>query len=320
MKVRKTCQYCGAEYFVPPNQEHRSKFCSDACFRKSRNKQIDYCCDYCGKLFKVPKLKYEKKLKDEVKCLYCSKECAKNAQKPQWQDIVALFNDRGYHLVSTEYISAKTKLEYICPKHQEYGSQYITYNNIKCGFGCKYCGAERVAEKRRLDFEEVRRVFETHDMILLEQEYKNAETPLKYVCKHHPEFGVQYMTLSNARKQHCPHCNLIKGEYKIAHYLIEHNIQFETQKSYDDLRGIKGGKLSYDFYLPNFNLLIEYQGEQHEHPVDVFGGAEQFIIQREHDDRKRQYARAHHIGLLEIWYYDFSHLEEILEEEILLIA
>ena len=157
-------------------------------------------------------------------------------------------------------------------------------------------------------------------MILLDQEYKNSNTPLKYICKHHKEFGVQYMALSNAYKQHCPYCNVIKGENKIAHYLLKYNIEFISQKSYDDLRGIGGGRLSYDFYLPKFNLLIEYQGEQHDHPVNLFGGEEQFIKQQEHDRRKREYALKHSMELLEIWYYDFAKLEEILKEKLLLIA
>lgn len=313
------CQYCGKEYFIPKNQENRSKFCSDVCFRKSKNTQVDYKCDLCGKDIKVRKSQYDDAI-NKGKKLFCSRNCANNFQKPKWNDIVAQFNERGYILLSEEYVNAKTKLEYICPKHQEYGSQYITYNNLKQGFGCKYCGIEKVADSKRLLFDEVKEIFDKHDMILLDQEYKNSNTPMKYICKHHKNFGVQYMALSNAYKQHCPYCNVIKGENKISHYLLEHNIQFIPHKSYDNLRGIKGGKLSYDFYLAKFNLLIEYQGEQHEHPVDVFGGEEQFKVQQEHDRRKREYAQKHNIKLLEIWYYDFFQLEKILDKELLLVA
>lgn len=78
--------------------------------------------------------------------------------------------------------------------------------------------------------------------------------------------------------------------------------------------------MSIDFYLPNLNLLIEYQGEQHEHPVDIFGGEAQFIVQHEHDRRKRDYARTHNIDLLEIWYYDLQNIADILNRTILLIA
>lgn len=320
MKIKKTCQYCGKEYFVSESQKERSKFCSDDCFRKSKNKRIYYKCDYCGKIFKVRYDKYKKVMDNPNKQLFCSSDCAKNAQKPKWDDIVSLFEQRGYILVSNEYVNARTKLEYICPKHLEFGSQYITYNNLKNGYGCKYCGIERTADSKRLSFKDVKKVFEEHDMILLPQEYKNSSTPMAYICRYHKEVGIQYMALSNAYKQHCPYCHIVKGEDKIYHYLLNNNIQFERSKSYEDLRGIGGGKLSYDFYLPNFNLLIEYQGEQHEQPVDLFGGKEQFQIQQEHDKRKREYAQEHNIELLEIWYYEFPKIEEILNEKFLLIA
>lgn len=319
MKIIKFCHYCGKKYYVDKSQENRSRFCSDECFRKNKNTQMDYNCEFCGKPFKVIKSKYNKAVNGDIH-LYCSSQCAKDVQKPKWDDVSLLFENRSYILLSKEYINAKTKLEYICPKHEEYGSQYITYNNLKSGFGCKYCGRERTIDSKRLSFNEVKEIFAKHDMILLDQKYKNSNTPLKYICKHHPEFGVQYMALSNAYKQHCPYCNTIKGEDKIAHYLLEHKIEFIPQKSYDGLRGLGGGKLSYDFYLPNFNLLIEYQGEQHEHPVDIFGGKEQFKVQQEHDKRKREYADKHSIELFEIWYYDFSNIESMLNNKLLLIA
>lgn len=280
---------------------------------------MDYDCEFCGKSFKVIKSQYDKAISGK-KHLYCSKQCAKDVQKPRWEDIVSLFEERGYLLLSEAYINAKTKLEYVCVYHEECGAQYITYNNLKCGFGCRYCGIEKVANSRRLPFDKVKEVFNRHDMILLDQEYKNSNTPLMYICKHHQEVGIQYMALSNAYKQHCQYCNIIKGESNIVNYLIKNNIQYILHKSYDDLLGVGGGKLSYDFYLPNFNLLIEYQGEQHEHPVEAFGGERQFKIQQEHDKRKRDYAQRNRIDLLEIWYYDFKNIEEILNKKFLLIA
>lgn len=113
----------------------------------------------------------------------------------------------------------------------------------------------------------------------------------------------------------CPKCTSViyKGENKIELFLIEKNINFEPQKTYKDLLGINDGLLSYDFYLHEYNLLIEYQGEQHEYPIEHFGGEEKFKIQQEHDSRKREYAKLHNIDLLEIWYRDFENIENILE-------
>lgn len=316
MKVKKTCKYCNKEYYVEKSQEKRSKFCSDKCFRANKNKQVEYNCDYCGKPFMVKKFKIDRIENGITKNLYCCSQCAKDAQKPKWEDILFLFQKYNYELISDKYINAKTKLDYICNKHRDKGVQSITYGNLKCGFGCKYCGRERTVEAKMLPFEEVRKIFESTDKILLDQPYVNAHTPLGYICKHHPEVGVQYMETENARKQFCPYCNVIKGEHKIIQYFIKNNIVFERRKIYDTLLGLKGGNLSYDFYVPQYNLLIEFQGEQHEHPVDYFGGEEQFKIQLEHDKRKKEYAISHNIELLEIWYYDFNNIEAILNSKL----
>ena len=74
--------------------------------------------------------------------------------------------------------------------------------------------------------------------------------------------------------------------------------------------------LSYDFYLQQYNLLIEFQGKQHEQPIEYFGGEKTFKKQQEHDKRKREYAKQNNINLLEIWYYDFDNITEILNKEL----
>ena len=96
-------------------------------------------------------------------------------------------------------------------------------------------------------------------------------------------------------------------------YLEENDIPFEWQKSYDDLIGTGGGFLSYDFYIPNSNTLIEYQGEFHDGTAPYQTKA-QLEYQKEHDRRKREYAKNNNITLLEIWYKDFDNIEQILEE------
>ena len=108
----------------------------------------------------------------------------------------------------------------------------------------------------------------------------------------------------------CSHCSLSGGEKRIENWLRYNNIDYIYEQKYDNLTGINGGNLSYDFYLPKYNLLIEYQGEQHEHQCGIFGDFER---QQEHDKRKREYAKEHNIELLEIWYWDFDRIEEILK-------
>ena len=111
----------------------------------------------------------------------------------------------------------------------------------------------------------------------------------------------------------CPICNTSKGEKRILKYLNENNIEYIYQMFYSDLRGINDGLLSYDFYLPTYNLLIEYQGEYHDHTVSNQSDFD-FTIQQEHDRRKKEYATNNGIKLLEIWYQDYDNIEKILNK------
>lgn len=75
---------------------------------------------------------------------------------------------------------------------------------------------------------------------------------------------------------------------------------------FNDLYGINGGLLSYDFAVFDSNntlkYLIECQGHQYYEPVKKYGGVEKFDIQEEHDKCKRNYTDEHNIKLVEISY------------------
>jgi len=115
----------------------------------------------------------------------------------------------------------------------------------------------------------------------------------------------------------CPECQYSKGENKIGKWLLDSKINYITQKEFDGLLGLGNGNLSYDFYLPDYKLLIEYQGEQHEKFIKGFHTTnEDFKKQKEHDKRKREYAKNNNINLLEIWYWDFDNIEKILKEKL----
>ena len=116
----------------------------------------------------------------------------------------------------------------------------------------------------------------------------------------------------------CPKCNMSKGERRIAKFLDDNNIKYTPQMKYDDLKGKCNQRFSYDFYLHDYNILIEYQGQQHEYPVDRFGGEEKFARQQEIDAIKNMYSISHNIELMEIWYYDFDNIEEILTSRLAL--
>lgn len=129
--------------------------------------------------------------------------------------------------------------------------------------------------------------------------------------------GHEWMARISSRNygNGCPFCNISKGEEAIKKYLNIMNIFYIEQKNFDGLCGVGNKSLSYDFYLPKHNLLIEYQGEQHDHYCKGFHNSKlSFEKQQEHDYRKKNYAKQQNIEFLEIWYYDFNNIESILNE------
>ncbi len=106
-----------------------------------------------------------------------------------------------------------------------------------------------------------------------------------------------------------------KGEKEIIDYLISRNILFEREYTFDDCVSPRNHKLRFDFYLSEYGVLIEYQGEHHERPVNKYRRAkkvhEQTVIS---DQIKKRYLEQHNIPLIELSYRDFKRIREILDQ------
>lgn len=111
-------------------------------------------------------------------------------------------------------------------------------------------------------------------------------------------------------KAPCPKCKKFnsKGELKIEKILKEHSITFERQKRFPEFSSL----LSFDFFIENKKLLIEFQGEQHYKPIKYFGGEEKFLKQQKNDEEKRTFCKEKHYSLLEISYIEIDNIENIL--------
>lgn len=100
----------------------------------------------------------------------------------------------------------------------------------------------------------------------------------------------------------CPYCYPRSlGEQLVSNVLNDLDIKYIPQYKFSDL--VDAYELSYDFYVPKFKLLIEYQGEQHYYPVKFFGGIPRYNNQLKHDCMKKAYAEYHGFNLLAIPFY-----------------
>lgn len=255
------------------------------------------------------------------RCPECAKR-QKTARITQNKKTTELFKQEVYSLVQNdytvqgEYVNGHTKILF---KHNICNNTFkMTPAHFLSGERCtnKECLHSRWSEaciNSDNFYKEFEKYSATYEILSEYNGYKNNMKFKHKICEHVFERSPNnFVTLGDR----CPKCTAViyKGENKIEEFLNKKGISFLPQKTFNDLRGVNNGLLSYDFCLPQYNLLIEYQGEQHETPIKLFGGKEQLEIQQEHDKRKREYAKTHGIQLLEIWYWDFENIEKILEE------
>ncbi len=135
-------------------------------------------------------------------CKYCGYERSSLKNKIvrgfTFEKIFSEFDERGYNLLSKEYINAKEFLMYQCRKHPE-EIQYITYDKFSQGHGCQVCRYETLSQMFREDFEVVKNAFEIKNLTLLTDNYINSDQSLEYICNKHINKGIQTITYDSLK-------------------------------------------------------------------------------------------------------------------------
>ena len=94
-------------------------------------------------------------------------------------------------------------------------------------------------------------------------------------------------------------CLKSKGEALIQKIFEENNIDYIKEKAFSDCRfKDTNGLARFDFYLPQYNIIIEYDGEQHFHTC----GYLDYEKQHNHDLIKNKYCFKNNIPLIRIPY------------------
>ena len=118
-------------------------------------------------------------------------------------------------------------------------------------------------------------------------------------------------------KTGCPKCASSKGEKRVSKYLNNKGIGYEAQYIFDDCKNIYA--LPFDFYLPQYNICIEYDGEHHFMPVrmsksvTIYQAEENFRMIQLRDKIKTDYCKNNNIMLIRIPYTEFDNIEKILD-------
>jgi len=139
-------------------------------------------------------------MKRGVGCWHCGNDQKALKMKFGFDEVKNAFDERGYILLETKYKNNKTKMKYICPKHVDKELR-ICFSDLKSGYGCIYC-----AGKAKYSFSYVKEQFAEKGYVLLETDYKNNHSPLKYHCPEHADKELFISFTGLLSGQGCAYC------------------------------------------------------------------------------------------------------------------
>lgn len=214
-----------------------------------------------------------------------------------------------------EYNGHHKELKILCPKCNKptYKQiQSIKYNDNVC---CYECNKDIRINVRKTDIGLIRSFIEMLGGELVSDTFEYSTKNLIIKCdKCKREYERTWKYIKDNENVTCPRCSNVrsKGEKKIINILKDNDVKFETEKTFEDCKDIS--KLRFDFYIPDINTCIEFDGKQHFNENYCFGKKDTFkdIVRR--DKIKNDYCKDNNINLLRINYKQFRNIEKILKE------
>lgn len=272
---------------------HGTKYIYDESEYVSCDTKLKIICPIHGEFWQTP---YHH-IHDKNGCPKCAKNLIYATE--EWVKHAKEIHGDKYDYSKARYIDSQTKICIICPKHGEFWQKPINHIN---GCGCPKCqGKNKTTE----DF--INEASEVHDnKYKYLSEYNGAYGKVKIVCPIHGEF--EQKAHSHLMGNGCPLCSASKLELKIMRFLNNQKIKFTHEKHFDWL-----GQQHLDFYLVDYNVAIECQGEQHfkgtNYGSSTLTNEESFELVKERDIKKNKLCEENNVHL--IYFANKKHIKNV---------
>lgn len=217
-----------------------------------------------------------------------------------------------YDYSHVEYAGATKIVKIICPIH---GLFEQTPDKHLHSCGCSKCGYLNSSIKQAQNVDEFIKksnLIHYNEYDYSQVHYVNAKTKVKIICNKHGAF--EQTPTNHLSGKGCSICKKSKGELIIRNFLLKKMIKFEQNKTFQNCKNIF--LLSFDFYLPDNNMLIEFDGLQHFKAIDYYGGDMAHQKQKINDEIKNNFAKENNINLIRIPYMKINNIEQILNNVI----
>ena len=300
------------KHFIEKSKSiHGDKFDYSNSIYVNYNTPVLIHCNTCGKNF-YQKPSYHYYIKD---CPFCLKEKRQNEQKnivlkyTTKEAIEMIRNVHGdkYGYDKVIYKGRNKKVTLFCKECNQYVD--VIFSSLLKGSGCPICARKRQRKKLIMSNEEFirrsKKLFgnNTYNYDLCNYDGYYSKVMLK--CNIHNRVFEQTAGSHLSGCCGCPSCINHLTENKIDHLLKLYNIKFDRETTFPWL--IYKSYMRLDFYLSEYNIAIEYQGEQHFYPINFNGVSEDVMLNdfeesQKRDILKKQLCKDHGIEICYISY------------------
>lgn len=270
---------------------------SNVCYTRSCNK-IEIICKTHGVFTQTPNSHLSGR-----GCGICSDQ-RKTSSSITFINKSNHIHNNKYNYTNTSYSTESVKVCIECPIHGEFTQRPRNHLN---GQGCPKCAISN----QTLDTKSfISRCNYIHNNTYnySNVNYTGIKCKVCIICAEHGEFWQR--AESHIKGSGCPICNESKGERAIRKWLTDNNITHTQEYRFSDC--VYKNTLPFDFYLPDHDIVIEYDGIQHFKPIDYFGGVVRLNETKHKDNIKTKYANDNSLNILRIPYTNYDKINTIL--------
>lgn len=280
-----------------------------------KERRVKVVCPICNKPFDTDLRRLTKKKntkKSPVRmCPFCAKKYIAELNKQRGKlQIDDLAGERFGNLVALYPLEKRRNKSVVWHCKCDCGGyKDVTQVDLRRGHTthCNLCGCNGFGQERNLSglkFGKLTALYPTdkrkHDSVIW---YCSCE------CG-----NFCYKSCNDLTRGHAQSCGCLvsKGETLLQSLFTKMEIKFITQKVFDNCINPKTqSKLKFDFFLPDYNTCIEYDGKQHfQYSGSGWDTKKEFLERQYRDNIKNQYCKKYNIRLIRIPYWDYNQIDE----------
>jgi G:T-mismatch repair DNA endonuclease (very short patch repair protein) len=169
-----------------------------------------------------------------VRCRLCANEKLSNDRRLDFDVVNISFIAEDYEILECNYVNARSVIKYKCSRGHIFTTNWVNWYS---GNRCPICSRDKI----KLEYDAVKKAFESEDYVLLEDNYVNSRTKMRYRCPRGNEHSMSWNAWRQGRR--CPCC---RTNAKLTIDFVRQSFEKENYKLLDDVYINSNTKLKYE--------------------------------------------------------------------------